>query len=418
MPLRLGIRGRAAHLLAHLEAVAIRTRRKPRLIADVCPERNGHLGGKKAGDLAPGLDDSGCWFVERDELAHELRRVIRGDRLDEALDEAERCTRHRFDLLGTGERDWGVPPRWHQDLASGRVWPKHYHKRLLRELTGMAGSDVKIPWELSRFHHLLPLVTAGLLTGNPKYARAAVADIDSWIEDNPFRYGVNWTNPMEVAFRACNWIWAWWAFCSDVAWSPVFERKFLQSVWQHGWFIEHNLEDRGGVRTNHYLSDIVGLLFLGAMFRSFPDAERWRDFATRELVRCMDEMVLPDGVSFENSTAYHRLVLELFMFSAVLCRRNGIQLATAFWERLERMCEFVLVCTRPDGRMPMIGDADDGRLFPFTGYLRWERWDFCYLLAPAAVLFRRPDFKAPAAGREVVVAWLLGSEGVATWRKL
>ena len=38
----------------------------------------------------------------------------------------------------------------------------------------------------------------------------------------------------------------------------------------------------------------------------------------------MEEMVYPDGVSFENSTAYHCLIMELFTYSAILCKRNDL----------------------------------------------------------------------------------------------
>ena len=223
---------------------------------------------------------------------------------------------------------------------------------------------------------------------------------------------------MEVAIRACNWIWAWWAFKDHPAWTDEFNENFLKSIWQHGWFIEHNLEDKGGIRTNHYLSDIVGLLFLGIMFPQFKDAERWKKFGVRELVRCMEQMVYPDGVSFENSTAYHRLVLELFAYSAILCRKNNIKLPSPFWERLEKMFEFIMYCTRPDGRMPMIGDADDGRFFIFSDYYGWDRWDFRYLLSIGAVLFKRSDFKKSAGKMHEKVVWLFGEDGVEQYGKL
>jgi hypothetical protein len=104
------------------------------------------------------------------------------------------------------------------------------------------------------------------------------------------------------------------AFKDTAEWSEEFDRKFLKSMWQHGWFIENNLENKGGIRTNYYLSDIVGLFFIGIMFPGFKDSERWKTFGIKELVRCMDKMVYEDGISFENSTAYHRLVLELFSY--------------------------------------------------------------------------------------------------------
>lgn len=223
---------------------------------------------------------------------------------------------------------------------------------------------------------------------------------------------------MEVAIRACNWIWAWWAFKDDPEWTEAFDNKFLKSIWQHGWYIENNLEDKGGIRTNHYLSDIVGLLFIGIMFPHFKDAERWKKFGVQELIRCMEEMVYPDGVSFENSTAYHRLVLELFTYSAILCKRNDIVLPAPFWQRLEKMFEFIMYCMRPDGLMPMIGDSDDGRFFILADYYDWDRSDFRYLLSIGAVLFKRSDLKLMAGRAHEEIFWLFGEDGVEQYGRL
>jgi hypothetical protein len=390
-----GIKRRLEYLFACLEAPLARA---PSLAASTTGTHGGPT-------------HNGNWFV----LPHEIVPSVR--EWSWLARDAEQCLAHRLDILGTGERYWGERPDWHRDVVRGGAWPTHYHKRLRYRLVAPR-SDIKIPWELSRFQYLMPLVGAYLASNDPKYARAAIADISDWIETNPPLRGVNWMSAMEVAIRACNWMWAWWAFREDPSWSAEFNHRFLRSLWQHGWYIERNLEDKGGLRTNHYLSNVVGLLFLGVMFPAWPNAPRWREFGCRELVRCMDEMVYEDGVSFENSTAYHRLVLELFTCSAILCSRNSIELPRAFWERLERMFEFIMHSTRPDGRMPMIGDADDGRFFVLTAFQNWDRWDFRYLMAIGAVLFGRADFKCAASQRGMSVSLLLGKQGVSAWETL
>jgi heparinase II/III-like protein len=393
-----GLRRRAAHALAVVEAVRVRILREPSVEVT-------------AAALQAQL---GCWFVSQEEA----RAFALQWPAEVVLREADRCVHHEFEMLGTDSQAGSGALPWHQDVRSRRTWPLHYHKRLRYDLTGVRGSDVKIPWELSRFQHLVPLAKGYLLSGNEVYAKAAAADIADWLEQNPFRYGVNWTCAMEVAIRACNWLWARWAFEGAPSWPAEFQRAGVASLWQHAWYIEHNLEDHGGNRSNHYLADIVGLLFIAVMFPTLPRASIRRIFAVRELARCMDEMVYPDGVSFENSTSYQRLVMELFTASAVLCRRNGIDLPGTFWERLERMFGFIDACTRPDGRLPMVGDADDGRLFALDGYCVWDRWDFRSLLSVGAVLFRRVDFKRTAGQRHEAVDWLLGAKGIAVWEAL
>lgn len=334
-------------------------------------------------------DDSGFWFITKDELRTSFQVNTKTEPAG-----LEYVMRHEFDFLGTGLHNWGDSINWSQDVRTGYNWPRIYYKKLLHgSLTGMNGCDVKIPWELSRFQHLTLLVKAYIVTSEEQYAAEAVDQIEQWISKNPWCYGVNWTCAMEVSIRACNWIWAWQMFRDSSFWTEEFHRRFITSICQHGQFIEDNLEDKGGIRTNHYLSDVVGLFFIGTMFPGLKQAEQWKKFGLEQIIVSMDEMVYEDGVGFENSTGYHRLVTELFLYSALLAKKNKIPLPDRFIHRLELMFEYIVYCTRPDGRVPMVGDADDGRLFIFSDHYSWDRWDFRYLLAFAEKYYNRTDFK-------------------------
>ena len=74
---------------------------------------------------------------------------------------ADEVAAHRFDLLGSGPTELGPEIDWLADFKSGRRWPLH-HGSLLRLAYG-DGSDIKVPWELSRFQHLPLLAAAGNL---------------------------------------------------------------------------------------------------------------------------------------------------------------------------------------------------------------------------------------------------------------
>lgn len=325
----------------------------------------------------------GNWLFDRDSYVDALQSIQ-----GHVEKEARLVLDHRLDILGTGLQHWGDRLPWNLDINSGRRWPGHYYKRIKHHrLTGAGGSDVKVPWELSRFQHIVPLVQGYLLSGDDRCAREVVDQISDWMCKNPFCHGVNWVCAMEVAIRACNWMYSSWALNGAAAWDCAFNSAFMKSIWQHGLFIENNLEDKGGIRTNHYLSDIVGLLFISVLYPELKKSDGWKEFALSELVLCMEQMVYKDGTSFENSTYYHRLVLELFAYSALLCKRNGIVLPEGFLERLENMFKVVSGCLRPDGRMPVIGDNDDGRLFIPGRYYDWDRTDFSYLSSIEVALF-------------------------------
>ena len=327
--------------------------------------------------------------------------------------DADRILRHEFDLLGSGLRCLGPELPWHEDFKTGRVWPLQYSPDIeYSELD--RPTDVKVPWELSRCQHVPRLGQAYWFTGDEKYAREFVAEVSDWIEKNPWGYGVNWACAMDVALRAVSWIWGAFFFAESPSLDAAFRGRLLHSLYLHGEYVATHLE-KGPVNGNHYLSDGVGLVFLGCFFKRSAKGQRW--LATgRSIV--VDEMLLQvtaDGVDFEASTAYHRLVLELFLTAYVLLRQHGESIPAPQWTRLERMCDFVAAYTKPDGRAPLIGDADDGRV-QMLG--QQPIVDHRYMLSTGAVLFERSDFKRDAGRFWEESFWFLGPAAAAAFDAL
>ena len=329
------------------------------------------------------------------------------------IESADRVCNHLFDLLGSGPVMLGDRIDWHRDFKSGFRWNPglsfldvaHGHE---------AGVDIKVPWELSRGHHLVLLAQTALLTGDEKYSGECVAQMADWIAANPAGYGVNWACPMEVAIRAVNWLWALALVAESPDVSDSWMAEVLAALIAHGRYVMANLEVRDdGVTTNHYLADVVGLLYLGLCLKEVRDAESWRAFAIRELVREMDRQVLPDGVHYESSLSYHRLVTEMFLSSAVLCRRHGVELPQAFYDRLAKMCAFVEGYTKPNGLAPQVGDGDNGRLHVLTGYGLCDIRDHRHLLAVGGVFFDREDWLAAAGPWWVEGLWFGGAQQTA-----
>jgi hypothetical protein len=216
---------------------------------------------------------------------------------------------------------------------------------------------------------------------------------------------------MDVAIRAVNWIWGYYFFCDSQSLPKEFKIKIFKSLFLHGRHIINNLEF-GLVRGNHYLSDIAGLIYLGIFFRETKEGKKWLEKGLSALKEEMKVQVYPDGVNCEGSISYHRLVTELFISSTLLCRKNGIRFPDWYMTRLEKMIEFVMYYTKPDGTAPQIGDNDDGRLHIVSNYGNWNRLDHRYLLSAGAVVFKREDFKQAAGEFHEEAFWLLGAEGL------
>jgi uncharacterized heparinase superfamily protein len=294
-------------------------------------------------------------------------------RHEEVQARVEALIQHRFDLLGSGPTALGPEIDWSADFKTGRRWPLH-QSSLLR-VSYDDGSDVKVPWELSRFQHL-PLLAA---TG---HVDEVGAQLESWIAANPVELGVNWTTTMDVAIRAANWVAALALSAEQAAREQWFERT-LQSLLLHGRFIRSHLE-WSEARGNHYLSNVVGLLPVAALFFGSREGRDWAQWAAGELVSEMEHQVRADGCAHEASTAYHRLVTELFV-CGTQAADTLVPGAIPDWyrERLDLMLAFVRDYTRPDGLAPQIGDGDDGRFLPLADYGADPR-DHRHLFAQAA----------------------------------
>jgi hypothetical protein len=361
---------------------------------------------------------SGCFVVNvrDDQLWHRYRTQFH-DTIPAVIEDADRICRHEFALLGSDRTFWGDPIDWHWDPVSGYRWPKAFYGEIKSANQQDAGYDVKLPWELSRMQHLPTLGKAYRLTHNERYAKEIVSQLLHWMDDNPCSIGVNWTCPMDIAIRIVNILWAYLFIADAAVVSPEVRSRLAHACFQHAQFIVFHLEysmreDGVLANSNHYLADIVGLLHLGLLCPLLPMAATWQQIGVTALVEEMECQVYPDGGDFESSLPYHRLVLEFFTAGALLCRANGVMLPAAFWERLERMFALVLQVMRPDGRLPQVGDADDGRLFILSNYGAWDRTEVRYLLSIGAALFQRQDMKAQAGGFSEEAFWLLGPSGL------
>jgi hypothetical protein len=325
------------------------------------------------------------------------------------LDEADRIMQHRFDILGSGPTDLGNPIDWHTDFVHGHTWPVEHHTRI--ELTREGGGfDVKVPWELSRFHHALRLGQAHLYTGENAYAQEIVDQITDWIEANPYEFGVNWAGPMDVAIRAVNWIWAYYMIIESDALTEDFLALWLTSIRQHGEYLLGHLED-GWPRTNHLIADLAGLAYLGILFPEFPESAKWRAAGLGRLWEEIERQVHPDGMVYEASTSYHRLVTEIALSVAALALVNGIVLPAVVRARLASMLDVIMAYSQPDGTAPIIGDADDGRFHPLTIHDNPTRManDHRHLLGLGSVILERD---APGWAGYVDAArhgWALGA---------
>jgi uncharacterized heparinase superfamily protein len=324
------------------------------------------------------------------------------------------ATDHRWPLLGFGEKCFGAGQiDWNLDPLSGFDWPLSYHADV--NLFRNNGSDARVVWELNRLAHLITLGRAYTVTGDQRFSAEFFRQLASWREQNPVGHGVNWNCAMEVALRAMNLLAASSLFLRAPQMNEAELGNILRMFDQHGAHIRRNLEFSHIATSNHYLADVTGLLWLGVMLPELEAAREWRDFGLGELLREMDKQLLPDGADYEASTGYHRLKLELFLYSFVLCHLNGMTIEETYWNKLRGMIEYVRAYLRPDGRAPLIGDSDSGQVLPIV---RRTGDDHAYVVALGAAVFQEPRFKVASLPVPEEVLWILGAQGVRDYQSL
>lgn len=359
---------------------------------------------------------SSCAFLfEPEKRAMYVHALHQMNQVQEIVADADRICDHTFNILGSGERQLGRKLPWNEDFKAKYRWKNAFYRDIpIIELHNHA--DVKVPWELSRFQHLMTLGKAYWLTQNEKYAQEFAEQITDWIQQNPIEMSVNWACTMDVAIRAVNWITGAYFF-RESSISDSFWTRFNKSLFLHGQFIRNNLENEGEHTGNHYLSNLVGLVWLGLYFNSFQGGaarlrhspEAWLTFGMTEMEKEMFVQVNTDGTNYEASTAYHRLVTELFLLTTILCSKNDRLFSSSYRKRLEKMCDFLLHITKPNGLSPLVGDADDGRLLILSRYSGWVRNDFRHLLAIAGEVFDRDDFRRVGQDYREDALWATGN---------
>jgi hypothetical protein len=322
-----------------------------------CPGLEGH---RHPAGPAVAADADGAWLAGRVNAAN-----------------LERC-REVWRLVRPGY----VPIDWQLDFRSGYRWREGEWYGDVR-YGGVPGADVKVPWELARMQHLPRLAlayspAAAGVEGFPTPDALAVEFRDQvldFVAANPPRWGVNWTSAMDVGIRVANWLLAHDLFrAQGVAFDDAFEAVFRRSVREHGAHLWRNLERSASFRGNHYLADVVGLLFAAAYLPAARETDGWLRFAVAELGSEVRHQFLPDGANFEASTGYHRLSADLACWGTALAlgvpaaRLRGAGIAAAPFDgahlgRMARMAEFLVDLTRPDGDLVQVGDNDSGSLF-------------------------------------------------------
>ena len=333
---------------------------------------------------------------------------------------ADRIAAGRLDVFALRGIEVGSPPRWNRDPKTGVEAPRRFGKLLDYRDPRLVG-DIKYLWEVNRHLHLVTLAQAYVVSGDSRYLGVIRTQLDSWLKACPYGVGPNWSSALEAAIRLINWSVAWQLL--DGAHGALFRdaqgaglrQRWLESVYRHAQFVQGYFS-RYSSANNHLIGEAAGLFIAALTWPHWQQARTWLAKAKAILEREAVLQNAADGVNREQAVGYQQFVLDLLLLCMLAGKASGEWFSAAFESRVEAMAEYLASIMDVGGNVPMIGDSDDA-LVVALGQGRGRR-PYRSVLATAAIVFHRGEFKRKAGGLDDETRWLIGAGADALFRAI
>lgn len=209
-------------------------------------------------------------------------------------------------------------------------------------------------WSFNLHYHeyLLPLLRRSLDGYGSEYVEKAKAIVRSWIASCPRSAKGDAWHPYTVSVRAANWL----AFAAEggdlTASDEVFMKAFDSSLAEQYAYLCRHLET--DLMANHYFENLKALVLLAVYFGDEPVL----DAAVNLFEGQVDEQVLADGMHFELSPMYHKIVLEGLLRVIATLRAIGIERPT-LEDAARKMCDALYSLEKATNRTPLFNDSGD-----------------------------------------------------------
>lgn len=233
--------------------------------------------------------------------------------------------------------------------------------------TNAPHGDIKFIWEPARFGWAIVLGRAYHLTKDEHYPEIFWTYFETFIQHNPPYQGPNWVSAQEVALRLIALTFAGQVFAASAHSTPQRRQQLAQSIAWHAQRIPPTLVYARSQNNNHLLSEAVGLFTAALVLPRHPQAPRWRKLGWNWFQKGIHKQVTPDGVYMQQSTNYHRLMLQLALWMDTLCRQQGLELPEGTRQRLAAATRWLLALLDPvSGQTPNLGANDGAYILPFS----------------------------------------------------
>ena len=198
--------------------------------------------------------------------------------------------------------------------------------------------------------YIHPLTHHYLNAGDRSALDKVVQMVRGWISQNPCEKGGDGWSAYTISQRLTNWM-AFFAAVGDGL-DASFRKHLEESMFEQYVYLSEHLEKH--TLGNHYFENLKTLV-LCSLF--FGDAQSLPIYLEAFRKECREE-ILPDGMHFELSPMYHKIVLEGILRVAVALREAEMpdaQLEKLVWDMLSAAWSM----ERDLSRTPLFNDSGD-----------------------------------------------------------
>lgn len=213
------------------------------------------------------------------------------------------------------------------------------------------------PWQLNRHHIWVALARAYWATGEEKYAKEFVFQLNDWVRkcpvpDDSGNQGETWRTIEQGIRMGQMWPEVFYRFLT----SPSFDDESIVTMVKS--MAEHAQHLMKFYTTGNWLTmECNGLMHVGVLFPEFKDAAEWRKTAMDRLYTELDKQVYPDGAQIELTTGYHQVALWNFEGAWQIAHLNGVEVPKDYTVKMEKMFDYNLDASMPDESLPGLNDA-------------------------------------------------------------
>ena len=236
------------------------------------------------------------------------------------------------------------------------------HPQLLENFYTLV-PDVKFLWEPARFGCAYILGRAYYVSGKEKYAEAFWKYFELFADGNPPNLGPHWMNGQEVAIRLMAFVWAAQVFEDAAASNPARLARLVQSIAVHAARIPLTLVYARSQNNNHLILEAAALFTAGMALNE----SKWSRVGWYWLNRGVQRQISSYGEYIQQSSNYHRLMLQTVLWVDAILRGKGERWPAATYEAVIRASHWLFSMIDPTtGCIPNLGANDGALLLPLS----------------------------------------------------